>query len=382
MGTKSKGPLSGYRILELAGIGPGPLTGMMLADMGADVICVERASNDTPASRTDPSYRGKRSIAINLKSPQGIGVFLRLVESADAVIEGYRPGVAERLGIGPEACRQRNKKIVYGRVTGWGQEGPLAQSAGHDINYISMTGALHAIGKVDEPPIPPLNLVGDMGGGGILLAVGILAALLETRESGEGQVVDAAMVDGAALQMWMFHGFAAMGFHDPDRRGVNLLDGGAHFYKCYETADGKYVSIGAIEPQFYAKFLELAGLDTERFGSQMDHAAWPRLKTELETVFKTRTRDEWCEILEGSDACFAPVLSMREAPGHPHNKARQTYVTVDGMVQPAPAPRFERTPSEIRHGSRPLGSDTASVLAEAGYEEQEIDAFRVEGSLT
>lgn len=376
------GPLAGYRILEFAGIGAGPLTGMILADMGADVIRIERTAADTAASRTDPSYRGKRSIVLDLKSAGGADACLRLVESADGIIEGFRPGVAERLGLGPEHCLQRNPKIVYGRVTGWGQQGPLAHAAGHDINYIALTGALHAIGRSGEAPVPPLNLVGDMGGGGMLLALGIVAGLLEARGSGEGQVVDAAMTDGSALLMWMFHGFVETGFHNADNRGVNLLDGGAHFYNCYETADGKYVSVGSIEPQFYAKLIELAGLDPQVFGAQMDSANWPRLKKELAAVFKTKTRDAWCELLEGTDACFAPVLSLTEAPEHPHNKARNTYINVDGMVQPAPAPRFDRTPCEVRHGNRPVGSDTETILEEAGFSSKEIAALREQGCLS
>ncbi len=376
------GPLHGYRVLELASIGPGPMTGMLLADMGADVIRVERASEDTPMTKSDPSYRGKRSIALDLKAHAGMNAFLRMVEHADVVTEGFRPGVAERLGIGPEHCLPRNPKLVYGRMTGWGQDGPLANAAGHDINYIALTGALHAIGRAGEAPVPPLNLVGDMGGGGMLLALGIVAALLEAQKSGEGQVVDAAMTDGAAQLMWMFHGFAAMGFHNADERGVNVLDGGAHFYDCFETADGKYVSIGAIEPQFYAQLIELVGLDAETFGSQMDPTQWQKLKAELAAVFRTRTRDEWCERLEGSDVCFAPVLSLREAPAHPHNRARGTYLTIDGVTQPAPAPRFSRTPSEVRHGNRPLGSDTDAVLTELGFGHEEITALRDSGCLT
>ena len=358
------------------------MTGMLLADMGADVIRIERASKDTPMTKSDPSYRGKRSIALDLKARAGVDAFLRLVEHADVVTEGFRPGVAERLGIGPDACLARNPKLVYGRMTGWGQDGPLANAAGHDINYIALTGALHAIGRAGEAPVPPLNLVGDMGGGGMLLALGVLAALLEAQKSGEGQVVDAAMTDGSAQLMWMFHGFAAMGFHNADERGVNVLDGGAHFYDCFETSDGKYVSIGAIEPQFYNELVERLGLDPENFGTQMDPTQWPKLKAELAAVFKTTTRDEWCELLEGSDVCFAPVLSLNEAPEHPHNRARDTYVTIDGVTQPAPAPRFSRTPSAVRHGNRPLGSDTDAVLAEFGFSDDEIASLRDGGCLT
>lgn len=376
------GPLAGVRVLEVAAIGPSPMTGMLLADMGADVIRIERASQDTPMTRCDPSYRGKRSIALDLKSSEGAEAFLRLVETADVVTEGFRPGVMERLGIGPEECRARNPRLVYGRMTGWGQNGPLAQAAGHDINYIALTGALHAIGRSGEPPVPPLNLIGDMGGGGMLLAIGILAALHECRASGKGQVVDAAMTDGSALLMWMLHGFSAMGLHDPDCRGVNILDGGAHFYNCYETADGRYVSVGAIEPQFYEQLIELAELDPGEYAEQLNRERWPQLKAALAEVFRRRTRDEWCELLEGSDVCFAPVLSLKEAPQHPHNAARSTYVTVDEFVQPAPAPRFDRTPSAVRHGNRPLGGDTEEVLREAGFSQAEIEALRGVGCLT
>ncbi len=376
------GPLAGVRVLEVAAIGPSPMTGMILADMGAEVIRVERASEDTPMTRYDPSNRGKRSIAMDLKSAGGADAFLRLVESADVVTEGFRPGVMERLGLGPEDCRARNSRLVYGRMTGWGQDGPLSQAAGHDINFISLTGALHAIGSAGAPPVPPLNLVGDMGGGGMLLALGIVAALYESKSSGQGQVVDAAMTDGSALMMWMFHGFAALGFHDVDARGANVLDGGAHFYGSYETADGKYVSIGSIEPQFYARLIELVGLDAQDFAAQMDQDGWPILKSKLAAVFRQKTRDEWCELLEGTDVCFAPVLSLAEAPEHAHNVARGTYVTVDGMVQPAPAPRFDRTPSEVRHGNHDLGSDTEAVLIEAGFDTDEIDALRKSGCLT
>lgn len=376
------GPLEGYRVLELAGIGPGPMAGMLLADMGAEVIRIDRASKDTPASTKDPSFRGKRSIAVDLKSADGVETVLRLVETADVITEGFRPGVVERLGVGPEPCLKRNPGIIYGRVTGWGQSGPLAQAAGHDINYIALTGALHAIGGKGQAPVPPLNLIGDMGGGGMLLALGIVAALLEAQKSGQGQVVDAAMTDGSALLMWMFHGMAAMGLHDAGERGVNLLDGGAHFYNCYETADGKYVSVGAIEPQFFTELTERAELDPDVFSDQMDQPNWPRLKQQLAAVFSTKTCDEWCKILEGTDACFAPVLSLTEAPEHPHNQARKSYISVDGFVQPAPAPRFSRTPSEVLHGKRPAGGDTDTVLAQAGFTADEISALRESGCLT
>ena len=359
------GPLQGIKVIEMAGIGPGPFAGMLLADMGADVVVVERKKDPNGRRLPDCSRRGKRSIAINLKSKEGVGTLLKLVEKADALFEGFRPGVMEKLGIGPDACLAKNPKLVYGRMTGWGQTGPLAKAAGHDINYISLTGALYAMGRPHENPVPPLNLVGDYGGGGMFLVVGMLAALLEAKNSGKGQVVDAAMTEGSAILMAMFNSLHAMGMWSP-KRGVNLLDSGAHFYDTYETKDGKYVSIGSIEPQFYALLLEKAELDKAVFGFQMNQPEWPNMKAQLKTVFKTKTRDEWCEIMEGTDVCFAPVLDFLEAQQHPHNVARQAYQTVDGMVQPAPAPRFSRTPSEIQFGSRAAGEDTEEVLKDWG----------------
>ena len=316
------GPLKGYTIIEMAGIGPCPMAGMMFADMGAEVIRVERGTTLSRDQEKDVSFRGKKSIALNLKNPAGVEALLRLMDKADALIEGYRPGVAERLGFGPDVCFARNRKLVFGRMTGWGQDGPLAKTAGHDINYIAITGALHAIGPAGGKPVVPLNLVGDMGGGGMLLAFGVVCALLEAQRSGKGQVVDAAMIDGAALLMWMTHGFHAAGRWNVKERGVNFLDGGAHFYDTYETSDKKYVSIGAIEPQFYVKLIELLGVDKLRFDSPSDTKRWSELKAELTTLFKTKTRDDWCAILEGHDACFAPVLDILEAPSHPHNRAR------------------------------------------------------------
>ena len=325
------GPLAGYRIIELAGIGPGPFCGMMLSDMGAEVIRVERPGG-RGARPKDVLARNRRSIAVDLKHPDGVETVLRLCEGADALFEGFRPGVTERLGLGPDDCMGRNPRLVYGRMTGWGQDGPMAQAAGHDINYIGLSGALHAIGRPGEKPVPPLNLVGDFGGGGMLLAYGLVCGLLEAQKSGQGQVVDAAMVDGAAALMAMFFSFAAGGGFT-DRRGTNLLDGGAHFYDTYETSDGKYICIGSIEPQFYALLVEKAGLDPERFKPQMDASLWPDLKQELAEVFASRSRDEWCEIMEGTDVCFAPVLSIFEAPEHPHNKARGSFLEVDGVMQ-------------------------------------------------
>ncbi|MEH6814604.1 MAG: CaiB/BaiF CoA-transferase family protein [Motiliproteus sp.] len=357
------GPLKGIRIIELAGIGPAPFAGMLLADMGAEVISIERSSDHTQRRLPECSRRGKRSIAIDLKSTQGVKTLLALVEKADVFLEGFRPGVTERLGVGPQACTARNHRLIYARMTGWGQEGPLAQAAGHDINYIVLTGALFAMGRAHEKPVPPLNLVGDLGGGGLFVAMGILAALLERGTSGKGQVIDAAMIDGAATLMGFFASLHEMGEWSTGR-GVNLLDGGAHFYDCFETLDGKYVSIGAIEPQFYALLVEKAKLDPLIFAGQNDPAKWPELKSRLEAVFQSKTQAQWCEILEGSDVCFAPVLDFIEARKHPHNLARNGYIDVDGMIQPAPAPRFSRTVSEVRHGARAKGEDTEAVLSD------------------
>lgn len=370
-----KGPLAGVKVLEVAGIGPGPFAGMMLADLGADVVRIDRADRvrggDPERPPRDVLARGRRSVAVDLKQSEGIEVVLRLVEQSDVLIEGFRPGVMERLGLGPEVCLARNPRLVFGRMTGWGQEGPMAQAAGHDINYIALAGALDPIGRAGEKPTPPLNLVGDFGGGGMLLAFGICAALVERGTSGEGQVVDAAMVDGAATLMGFFHGMAAMGaWHEG--RGTNMLDSGAHFYDTYETSDGGYVSLGAIEPQFYAELLEKIGLAGEDLGSQMDASAWPALKQRFEAVFKTKTRAQWCEILEGSDACFAPVLSMSEAPRHPHLSQRETFVEAHGMVQPAPSPRFSRTGAELSRPPAHAGQHTQEVLASFGFSAEEI----------
>jgi len=351
---------------------------MMLADMGAEVIRVERIGSSARKASQDVLARNRRSIAIDLKDPRGVEVVLKLVSESDALHEGFRPGVTERLGLGPEDCLRRNPKLVYGRITGWGQDGPLAQAAGHDINYIGLAGALHAIGRPGERPVPPLNLIGDFGGGGMLLAFGMVCALLEAQRSGKGQVVDAAMVDGTASLMAMFFSFAASGVFS-DLRGTNLLDGGAHFYDTYETADGKYVCVGSIEPQFYRLLVEKAGLDEKQFAPQMDRARWPELKAELAQVFRTRTRDQWCAIMEGTDVCFAPVLSLFEAPRHTHNQVRRTFVEVDGVTQPAPSPRFSRTaPGDPAPGRQP-GEDTRLVLKESGWSEEEIDELLAAG---
>ena len=375
------GPLNGYTVIELAGIGPAPMGGMILADMGAEVIRIDRASSANAPVMKDVSSRGKKSVVLNLKDPAGLETLLRMVENADAIIDPYRPGVCEKLGIGPEACMARNSKLVFARMTGWGQEGPLSKAAGHDINYISITGALYAMGRKGEKPVPPLNLVGDMGGGGMLLVNGILAALLEAANSGKGQVIDAAMVDGAAQLMWMFHGFEAMGMWDASQRESNLLDGAAHFYDTYECADGEYISIGSIEPQFYALLKELAGLSEEEFGDQNNQALWPEMTDKLTAVFKQKTQAQWCDIMEGTDVCFAPVLNFVDAPNHPANVARDTYIEVDGITQPAPAPRFSRTPASVQHGGHQPGQDTDAVLKAMGFAEQEIAGLREAGAI-
>lgn len=359
------GPLSGVRVIEMGAIGPGPFAGMMLADMGAEVIIIERKAQSM--RMPDCTRRGKRSIVLNLKTEEGKETLLQLVRKADVLFEGFRPGVMERLGIGPEICLEKNPRLVYGRMTGWGQTGPLSKAAGHDINYISLTGALHAIGHAGSKPVPPLNLVGDYGGGAMFLVTGILAALHEAQKSGQGQVVDAAMTDGSALLMAVFNSLHAMNLWTP-KRGSNLLDSGAFFYDTYETKDGKYISIGSLEPQFYALLIEKAELDRAEFGNQLNHKEWPNLKKKLALIFAQKTQAEWCAIMEGTDVCFAPVLDFLEAQSHPHNVARETYIEVDGMVQPAPAPRFSRTPSEVRHASPAAGADTEAVLRDWGCE--------------
>jgi alpha-methylacyl-CoA racemase len=347
------GPLAGVKVLEFEAIGPGPFCGMMLADMGAEVLLVDRPDDPRLGFGRDRWFdvmmRGRRSVTLDLKSKGGVQAALALASRADALIEGFRPGVMERLGLGPDALLARNPKLVYGRMTGWGQEGPLAQAAGHDINYISVTGALAAIGP-KERPVPPLNLVGDFGGGALYLVVGVLAALLEAKKSGKGQVVDAAMCDGAASLMSMFFDMTAIG-RWTEGRERNFLDGGAHFYGVYECACGNFISIGSIEPQFYALLRQLAGLSDAGFDAQMDPKGWPALKQKLVEVFKSKTREEWCKIMEGTDVCFAPILTMAEAPKHPHMAARKIFVTRHGITQPAPAPRFSRTPSAIREPS-------------------------------
>lgn len=359
------GPLSGLKVIELSGLGPGPFCGMMLADMGADVVCIDRAARPMMNPRTDCFRRGKRSVVLDLKSPGGKHTFQALVKRADILIEGFRPGVMEQLGLGPDECMAVNPALVYGRMTGWGQDGPLSDAAGHDINYVSLAGALHAIGRKGEKPVPPLNLVGDFGGGAMFLAFGVICAVLERQKSGKGQVVDAAMTDGTAVLMTIIHSLHAEGRWNV-QRGSNLLDGGAPFYDVYETADGKFISIGSIEPQFYQELVEKADLSKEEFGEQNDVTAWPEMKLKLEEVFRSRSRAEWCELMEGSDVCFAPVLDFVEAARHPHNTARGTYIEIGGITQPAPAPRFSRTRPEVAFAPRKPGQDLDAVQRDWG----------------
>ena len=353
------GPLQGIKIIEIAGIGPGPFAGMLMADMGAEVIMIERKASDMRIP--DVNRRGKKSIALNLKDHNDKELLLQLVAKADILFEGFRPGVMERLGLGPDDCWKRNQKLIYGRMTGWGQYGPLSQAAGHDINYISLTGALHAMGRPDSSPAPPLNLVGDYGGGALLLVVGILAAYIEAQSSKKGQVGDAAMTYGSALLMSLFNTLNQLGAWNTER-GSNLLDGGAHFYDTYTTKDGKYISIGSIEPQFYQLLIEKMELNPEDFKDQNTKSKWPEMKVKLSDIIRKKTRDEWSQILEGTDVCFAPVLDYREAPKHPHNVARETYIDIDGFTQPAPAPRFSRTPSSIEFGSQMAGENSQEIL--------------------
>jgi alpha-methylacyl-CoA racemase len=376
------GPLQGVRVLEFEAIGPGPFAGMLLADLGADVLVVDRpASTDLGLKRErwyDVMMRGKRSVTLDLKGKERPGVALDLISKADALIEGFRPGVMERLGLDPEAALKRNPKLVYGRMTGWGQDGPLAARAGHDINYIALAGVLHAFGRRGEAPVPPLNLVGDFGGGGMLLAFGMACALLEASRSGKGQVVDAAMVEGASLLATMFHGFLKVNQWS-ETRGVNILDTGAPWYDVYETGDGQYVSIGAIEAKFYAELLSRLNLGSKDIPGQYDRARWPELREAFAKAFKARTRDEWCAIFEGSDACFAPVLSFSEARKHSHNAARGSFVSVAGVPQPAPAPRFSRTPAAVRGAPPERGEGGRAALADWGFSAQDAERLRSGG---
>ncbi len=382
------GPLTGVRVIEVAGIGPGPFCAMMLADMGAEVIRVDRTQNVRPGRgsgpRADVLGRGRRNVAFDLKNPEAVGAFLALVESADAVIEGFRPGVMERLGIGPDVCLARNPKLVFGRMTGWGQEGPYALTAGHDINYIALAGVLAHIGTKDSGPVPPLNLVGDFGGGGMFLAYGVVCALFEASRSGQGQVVDAAMVDGAALLMGALWGMRGTAWNE-NARASNMLDGGAPFYDAYECKDGKHVSIGSIEPQFYELLLQKAGLaDDSDFAdrsNQMDKATWPARKERLTALFRARTRAEWCEIMEHTDICFAPVLTMGEAAEHPHNQARGTFVDIAGTLQPGPAPRFSRSTPDLPGPAARAGEHSREVLRDWGLPGDRIDALFASGAV-
>lgn len=375
------GPLAGIKIVEMSGLGPGPYCGMILADLGADILRIDRsfeAESILPEPKFNIVTRGRRSVAVDLKHPQGKEVVLRLVEQADALFEGYRPGVMERLGLGPDICLARRPRLVYGRATGWGQEGPFAQAVGHDINYIAATGALHAIGRRGEPPVPPLSLVGDYGGGGAILAIGILAALLEARGSGRGQVIDASILDGAALMLTTVLGRYAKGDWK-DEREANLLDGGAPFYATYATRDGRYMAVGAIEPRFYRNLLAVLGLAEAELPEQNDRSRWPEMKARFAAVFKTRTRDEWEAAFADVEACVSPVLSLAEAPQHPHNRVHGTFVDYEGVRQAAPAPRFSRTPAAIRRPPPVPGQHTRSALADWGIAEQQIESWLAEG---
>ncbi len=378
------GPLSGIRIVELAGIGPGPFSGMLLSDLGADIIRVDRANQVNPVNfdkpNLEPMYRGRRSIGADLKNPDGVETVLRLIERADALIEGFRPGVTERLGLGPDVCLGRNPRLVYGRMTGWGQEGPMAQAAGHDINYIALAGALAHFGRAGGKPTPPINLVGDFGGGGMFMALGIVSGILEARSSGKGQVIDVAMVDGAAVLMTMMWGLRKIGFWD-EALGNNVLDTGAPFYDTYETSDGKFISLGSLEPQFYAELIDRLGLVDEGLPVQMDRAGWDALRTRFTALFKTRTRDEWDAVLKGSDACYAPVLTMSEALHDEHLQARGTFIDRVGVPQPAPAPRYSRTVAEVERDAPWPGQHTDEALVDWGFAPAEITKLRAKGAL-
>ncbi len=367
-----QGPLSNLKVLEFAGIGPGPFCGMLLSDLGADVVRIDRKGAGR-GGKADVTARGRRSIAMDLKSPAAVEACLKLMETSDAVFEGFRPGVMERLGLGPDVALGRNPRLVYGRMTGWGQTGPYAKAAGHDMNYIAISGALSAIGTADKP-IPPLNLVGDFGGGALYLAFGLLAGVIHARASGEGQVIDCAMSDGAASLMAMFYGFKAAGVWTSDRRD-NLLDGGAHFYDTYQCRDGAWISIASIEPQFYALLLEKTGISDPEFAAQMDRGRWPDLKARLAKVIAAKPRDHWIELMEGTDVCFAPVLDLDEAPRHPHNQARETFLDIGGVIQPAPAPRFSKTPGAVAGPPPAIGAHSREALADWGLSETEINAL-------
>jgi len=371
------GPLQGFKVIEMAGLGPAPFAGMLMADLGAEVICIDRIAapeHDLHSIHSKVLRRNKQSIALDLKQPLAVDAVLRLIDSADVLIEGFRPGVMEKLGLSPEICLARQPRLVFGRMTGWGQTGPLAQAAGHDINYIALSSALHAIGPPDQP-LPPLNLVGDFGGGGMLLVAGVLAAALNARATGKGQVVDAAMTDGSALLMGLMYARLSEGqWHD--ERGRNMLDGAAHFYGTYRCADGKWIALGSIEPQFYALLIKKSGLTNVDQSQQRDPSTWPAMRQQLERIFATRTRQEWCDVMEGTDVCFAPVLSMTEAPLHPHNVARQTFCEVQGVLQPAVAPRFSQTPTAAIRAPVATGTHTIDILRQLGYSASDIEALQ------
>jgi len=375
----ASGPLVGVKIVEFAGIGPGPFCGMLLADLGADVVRIDRAES-AGRGHPDLANRGKRSIAVDLKKPEGVEAALSLIEKADGLLEGFRPGVMERLGVGPDVALKRNPRLVYGRMTGWGQTGPWSQMAGHDIDYIALTGALHTMGRKDEPPAPPLNLVGDFGGGALYLAFGLLAGIIEAKSSGKGQVVDCAMIDGAASLMTMFYNMRAVGMWSADR-DANLLDGGAHFYDTYTCADGKWLAVGSIEPQFHAELVKGLGLPADTFGMYMDRAKWPEFSQRIADVVKTKTRDDWMKVFDGTDACVAPVLSMDEAPKHPHNADRKTFVDAFGVIQPNAAPRFSRTAGAVNGAPAIAGKHSNDVLEGWGIAADRREAFLKAGAV-
>jgi alpha-methylacyl-CoA racemase len=372
------GPLAGIRIVEMAGIGPGPFAGMMLADHGAEVIRVCRP--DSEWNPTDILLRSRQSIMLDMKKPSAVEVARRLIASADGLIEGYRPGVMERMGLGPDRLLKDTPNLVYGRMTGWGQTGSFSHAAGHDINYVALSGALHAFGRAGEKPTPPINMVGDFGGGGMMLAFGMVSALLHAAKTGEGQVIDCAMTEGASLLMSMIWGFHAAGQWS-EKRGTNMLDSGAYFYDTYETSDGKFISVGAIEPQFYRELCQRLEITDSDFDAQHDRTRWIRLREKMAAIIRRRSRDEWCRLLEGTNACFAPVLSMSEAPLHPHNVERQAFTTIDGVVQPAPAPRYSSTQTIPPESPPKPGADTLSVLRGVGYPDEELEQLRSSGAI-